>query len=148
MNPQKKITHSKHNDSKETLVQVENILYQLVPVETTLEDIKRMSPKEAPHIRFLNPIPLRSKEEQEIKNKEVETFASLAEKCSPRNDKVTSLKKAQVLGSDVSEEVKKLIKEKEEAKKKKDLKRVRQIRKLLRKLDFKRYLPGENNEES
>lgn len=137
-------TYDLHNDKKETLVQIDKNLYKLVMIEKKMKDIlKEKDYDKTPHVRFLNPIQQRTSLQQEIRNKESEAIHELAKQCSTTSDKVTSVKKAISLGKDVPKEIEKLLKEKEEAKKKGDEKKQREIRRQLRALDYKRYVKEE-----
>lgn len=137
--PEVGYTYDLHNDKKETLVQIDRNLYKLVKVEMTMEKIRKLEFKDTPHVRHLNPIPQRNEFQQEKKSRDDEYMHGLAKQCSTGNDKVTSVKKAIILGKDVPKEIEKLLKEKDEAKKKGDEKKQREIRRQLRALDYKRY---------
>lgn len=136
-------THSLHKDSRPTLVDVDGDLYKLVAVGKKVKDLRGEEFKDLPHVRHLNPIPIRTEHQQERKNEEAEAMHDLAKQCTTSNTKVTSVKKAILLGKDIPKEIDRLLKEKEEAKKKGDERRCRDIRKQLRKLDYKRYINKE-----
>lgn len=53
-----------HRDEHETLVLIEDKLYELVASERTLDDLKDLSADVVPHVRHLNCIPNRTKAEQ------------------------------------------------------------------------------------
>uniref|UniRef100_A0A6M3LCW1 Uncharacterized protein n=1 Tax=viral metagenome TaxID=1070528 RepID=A0A6M3LCW1_9ZZZZ len=133
-------TFSLHNDNKKTMVEIEGKLYNLTYSELTLRDIKKMKFKDTPHIRHLNPIPVRSRETQEIHNSEAKSMHKLAKHCSTKRDHVGSIRQAMAVGANVPELITKLLKDKEEALKKGDGDLAKKIRKQLRGLDYKRYL--------
>lgn len=134
-------TFSLHNDNRKTMVEIEGKLYNLVLTDLTLKDILREGDmKKVPHVRHLNPILQRSQEVQARRNEEAEDIHNLAKRCSVKNDKVTSLKKAMALGANVPEIIAKLMKEKEAALKAGDPDKAKKIRKQLRGLDYKRYI--------
>lgn len=133
------MNHNLHNDERPTLVQIGDMLYELVPSATTFEQVKAMPVNEAPHVRHLNAIPIRSKEEQERKNKEFESMHKLYQNTSSKK-KTQTMEEVVQDGGEVSETVKKLLEEKKEAKKSGDKKKLRLLRKQLRKLDYKRYV--------
>jgi len=137
---ERKTTRSFHKDGRPTFVLVDGKLFAIMESIQTLEDIKRMPLDKRPHIRHLNEIPERSPDEQSYKNKkdlqeEIEIYSQIP---THGKEKVTSLKKAIQLGVNVTDEVKKLLKEKEEAFKCGDKTKARKIRMQLRKLDYKR----------
>lgn len=133
-------TFSLHNDDRKTLVNINDRLYKLVLVETTLQDLKKEKFKNIPHVRRLNPISIRTPIEQERRNEEAKDIHKLAKGCSSNSTHVTSLRKAMSLGADVPELIKKLMKEKEEAQKAGDEGKAKKIRRQLRGLDYKRYI--------
>jgi hypothetical protein len=135
MRSTKKFVQTLHKDNKETLVQVDDKLYRLVLAEISFEQIQKMSTKEAPHVRFLNPIPERTAEEQASHNTEIELLDNLAKQCRPMK-KTISLKDAAKHGIDIPKEVEKLLELKQSAKTTEERKK---IRKQLRKLNYKRY---------
>ena len=139
MKQTQKFTTELHNDTKETLVVLQDQLYKLTPTDITIAQVKKMSYKEAPHIRYLSPIPERTHEEQEEKNKEASYIHTLAGRTPERSTGLT-IKRAMASGINIPEEVKKLLDLKE---KEKDPDKRKAIRKQLRKLDYKRYLNQE-----
>lgn len=136
-------TGSLHKDKRETAVLVGDKVYSLVPTNLTIGQLSKQDPSTRPHVRFLNPIPLRSEYEQEMKNNEEHTFHEIYKliESNGANDKVTSVKKAIRMGVNVPDEVKKLLELKETTK---DPEKKRKIRQQLRKLDYKRYAEKEN----
>lgn len=133
----------KHTE-KETLVEVEGKIYRLVPHEhTTLRSLMDNWPEgvDTPFVRHLNPIPVRSKEEQKKYDADSRFLAGLARKARGET-KITSVEKAIKLGADVPAEVAKLL----EAKKKASPEEAKKIRQQLRKLDYKRYLKKREEE--
>lgn len=138
---QRKITRSFHKDGRPTFVLVDNKLYAIMESIQTLDDLKKIPLEKRPHVRYLNEIPERSSDEQKQKNLRDFSDEEIIYKDLNTNsgkEKVTSLKKAIKLGVNVSEEITKLLKEKEEAKKCGDKEKARKIRIQLRKLDYKR----------
>lgn len=131
--------HNFHSNGKETLVLVDKKLFKLVPHEDypTMEALTAKWPKDQqmPYVRFLNPIPERTPQEQASKDREIEDIRKAL--GNHREEKVTSVKKAIQMGADVPAEVARLL---ELKKKTKDEGERRAIRKQLRKLDYKRYI--------
>ena len=131
-----------HNDDKATVVIIKDNIYTLKLTNLTLDELKQRPVKDCPHVRYLNWIPIRTHEQQEENNKVDEEVKRILDDDGgerKRSKKVTSLKKAAKLGTNLPEEINKLLKQKEEAKKKGDEKEMRRIRQVLRKLDYKRY---------
>ena len=129
-----------HNDKKVTLVQIGNLLYELVPSTITVEQVKSMPYDQVPHVRFLNPIPIRSKEDQEKRNKDNEGLHKLYQKAVSKRNSTQTIEDVVEGGGEITETIKKLLAEKATAKKSGDRKKLRLIRKQLRKLDYKRYV--------
>ena len=138
-----KQTGSLHKDQRGTAVLVGYKIYNLSLTNLTIEQLSKQDPKTRPHIRFLNPIPLRSEFEQEMKNNEEHSFHEIYKliESQPLNNKVTSVKKAIRMGANVPDEVKKLLELKETIT---DPDQKRKIRQQLRKLDYRRYSEKEN----
>lgn len=98
-----------------------------------------MDPEKAPHVRMLNPIPLRTLEEQELKNKESKYIHQLANASHPKRERISE-ELIVANGGEVIEVIKRLLKEKDEALKSGDPEKARKLRIQLRKLHYKRYL--------
>ncbi len=131
-----------HKDKRGTVVIANGKVYDLVPSSLTFDDLVQMDPLERPHARHLNYTKERTPLEQEKKNSEEHDIHEIGERHGLWNSKkgkrkITSVKKAIKEGADVSQEVKKLLAEKKTCKSKS---RLGQIRKQLRKLDYKRYV--------
>lgn len=135
-------TGSFHKDGRATMVIVGDKIYSLTPTTLTIQQLSNQDPKERPHVRFLNSIPVRSEYEQEMKNGAEHDFHEIYKLIdSTHNDKVTSVKKAIRMGANVPDEVAKLLELKRTTK---DPDEKRKIRQQLRKLDYKRYSEKEN----
>ncbi len=133
-----------HKDDRGTVVIANGKVYDLTLSDLTFDDLVQMDPLERPHARNLNWTKERTPVQQEQKNSEEHNLHEIGEKHGlwkskkgKRKKKITSIKKAIREGVDVSKEVKDLLTEKETTK---DKTRLGQIRKQLRKLDYKRYL--------
>ena len=127
------------------MVMIEGKLYDLVPTNETMVSINKLPAEEVPYVRLLNPIRIRSHKEQIKYDEDRDELHNLAKevKGSGRSQKVTSMAKAVKLGKNVPEEIKRLMEEKEKALEGGDTKKASSIRKVLRKLDYKRYLNKE-----
>jgi len=133
------ITYALHSDDKETLVEIEGDLFKLVPTGKTIRELKKEKDhKNIPHVRRLNPIPLRSKEDQIKHNREAADIHRLSQ-GGVKSDKLT-MKKAILTGENVEKEVLRLLEEKKKAQKLGDEKGARMIRRQLRSLDYRRYI--------
>lgn len=130
-------TYKFHNDDRQTVVRIGKQIFNLVPANVTFKELMRREFKDIPHVRHLNPIAVKSREETATDNKMYEELHKTRQEGG--GDKVTSLRKALAIGANVPEEVKKLMAEKDQALKSGDDKRAREIRRRLRKLDYKRY---------
>lgn len=138
-------TYKLHKDDRDTVVEINGAIYKLVATGQSLKDIMgERDFKKVPHVRYLNPIREVPKSVQVVRNKEAEEIHDLAvsAKANNKSGKVTSLKKAAAMGANVPEEIDRLMKEKEKARKAGDETRCRAIRRQLRKLDYKRYKDG------
>ena len=132
------ITYALHSDERETLVEIEGDLFKLVPTGKTIRELKKEKDhKNIPHVRRLNPIPRRSRDEQIQHNRDAADIHRLSQ-GGVKSDKVT-LKKAMLSGENVEKEVLRLLEEKKKAQKLGDDKGARMIRRQLRSLDYKRY---------
>ena len=135
-------TGSLHKDGRTTLVVVGDKIYSLTLTTHTIPQLTKQDPRERPHVRFLNPIPIRSEYEQEVKNEAEHKFHEIYKLIeSTHNDKVTSVQKAIRMGANVPDEVAKLLELKKTTK---DPVEKRKIRQQLRKLDYRRYSEKEN----
>ena len=134
-------TNGFHNDNRETFVEVDGKIYSLIPTGQNLQTLINSWPKEKdqPKVRWLQPIPVRSKEEQKKHNEDADFVHNLGRPKGDEN-KITSTKKAILLGADIPSEVLRLMELKEKTK---DEGELRRIRKQLRKLDYKRYINKE-----
>ena len=121
---------------RETLVQVEGKIFRLSEAYGSLTQLKTQWPKDKilPIVRCLNSVAVRSPAEQKERDKEV---VELRKVVSGDSSKITSVKKAMILGADVPTEVARLLALKETTT---DDAELRSIRKQLRKLDYKRYI--------
>ena len=135
-----KFTFGFHEDERKTMVEIGKRFYYLTDSGLTMEDIRAMDFQDRPHLRKLRAIIIRTRSEQKKANEQSEFFCKAVKEIkSGKNEKVTSMKKAVKMGANVPEEVAKLIKAKKKAQEAGDEKESRRIRKLLRKLDYKRY---------
>jgi hypothetical protein len=130
-----------HNDDRETYVEVGGKIFELIQVSPSLNEFMASWPKDKPNpkVRLLQPIPVRSKPEQQKQNEDADFISRLASK-SNGGDKITSTKKAITLGADIPKEISRLLELKEKTT---DEGELRKIRKQLRKLDYKRYINKE-----
>lgn len=136
-----KQTEELHNDSRLTVVLIGDKVYDLIPSTTwNKASLTSTPPTTRPHVRTLNAIPVRSKDQQIQKNKEDLLMHKLTESQGSKNETpLAKAKKNVASGGTFSDEVNKLLKEKEKAVKAKDQAEVKRIRKALRKLDYRRY---------
>lgn len=131
------------NDKRPTVVEIEGKIYDLVPTGQTLRDLVREKDfSKVPHCRYLNPIRILSKREQEEKNGEQEKFHTLfaSSESISTPTKATSVKKAVAMGINIPDEIKRLMAEKERLLKAGKTDEAKKIRKQLRNLDYKRYI--------
>jgi hypothetical protein len=142
-------TFSLHKDNRETVVEINKLIYKLVPTGQHYKDLLKIKDfKLVPHVRRLNPVQQRSEEEQREFNEKNKAIHNLyfsgieitTTGSRDNRDRPTSTKKAISMGADVPKEIEKLLLEKAKAQKEGDEKRSREIRRRLRALDYKRYI--------
>jgi len=143
MNSHKKYTHTLHNDSKETLVQIDKKLFKLVEIKETLDDIKKLPFNKTPHVRLLNPIQERTPQEQMMKSKVDESIHRLASTI-PTTRRTINIRQAALAGIDLPKAIAELMEKKANAKTDAE---KRAIRKQLRRLDYKRFLNNTEDKE-
>jgi len=69
------------NDDRETLVFINDKLYRLQECpDLTISELLLLPFEKVPHVRILNPIPIRTEEEQKISNKDDEKLHKLYRK--------------------------------------------------------------------
>lgn len=138
-------TNHLHNDSRPTVVIINQIIYDLVPSEWTKETLLEAEPIKRPHVRILNSIPERTKLQQEAKNKDEkylhELYVQIPKASTPASKSKHRIEKGE---SNHEIEIKKLLGLKERAQKEGNSQELRRIRIALRKLDYKRYTNKEN----
>ena len=89
-----------HRDERETLVKIGDILYELVPSTRTFAEILELPEKEVPHVRHLNPIPLRTRAEQKAYSEKSahRTLEAAREIVKEKATKEYEVQKAKVAG--------------------------------------------------
>lgn len=135
---EEELDYGLHKDKKKTLVEIEGDLYELVKTDLTVKELlKRKDFKDIPHVRRLNPIPVRTEEEQGKHSTDVEKLHKLCQTAEPKRE---HNKREIILSGNVPKEIERLMLEKKKAQKEGDEKRARMIRRQLRSLDYKRYV--------
>lgn len=137
---QMKTHHNLHNDSRPTIVLIGEKFYDLVVNNWTKNQLLKANPKERPHVRLLNPIPDRSKGEQELRNEADEFLHELYAQIPQQNQAKEIKEKIKAGIVNPSDEVERLEALKLKAKKDGNVNECRRIRKLLRKIDYKRNI--------
>ena len=136
-----KTTEDLHQDSRPTVVLIGDQVYDLILSETwNKQNLNTTPPPERPHVRYLNAIPVRTKEEQKQKNLADKHMHKLCEQIpQEKSTPLAKVKKNLANGANYEMEVKKLLGMKAKATKEKDEIELRRIRKALRKLGYKKY---------
>lgn len=134
-----KTTQSFHNDIRPTVVLIDNKVYDLQPSNLTFQYIASLPPLERPHVRYLNPIPLRTKLEQKEYNDQATVFhGSGPEVIIPTSTRVIKVNiKEGLVNPEI--EIKKLEGLKTKAQKEGNIPEAKRLRRLLRDLGAKRY---------
>ncbi len=133
-------TQDLHQDSRPTVVLINKKLFDLTPSTLSWQYVQDLAPSERPHVRFLNPIPVRTKEQQKLKNQgEQEMHLRCKDVPKSRTTPLSEAKNNMRDGANPEIEIKKLQGLKAKAVKDGDEVEARRIRKALRKLGAKRY---------